>query len=173
MAQSEMPCRISRITAHLVRVERWPLAGWTLAARRRERAGAASVVSVDGAGKNRCRIFAVVTAATAPQSVAINVVGMIAVGACAPAAARTPMIVVGMNCTPAVLSTMNVTIGFEAVSLSRIQRLQLFHRLDAERRGGVVESEHVRGDAHHHRPDRRMIGGTSGNRSRLIGRSIG
>src|SRR5207249_3542235 len=69
-------------------------------------------------GKNRWSSFAVVTAATAPHNVAISVVGMIAVGAIAPAAASTPMIVVGMNWIPAVFRTMNVTIGFDAVSLS-------------------------------------------------------
>ena len=48
-------------------------------------------------GKNRCRIFAVVTAAIAPQNVAMIVVEMIAVGFFDPAATSTPMIVAGMN----------------------------------------------------------------------------
>src|SRR5436190_9906682 len=69
-------------------------------------------------GKNRCRIFAVVTAAIAPQSVATSVVGMIAVGAFDPAVASTPMMVAGMNWIPAVLSAMKVTMAFDAVSLT-------------------------------------------------------
>ena len=53
----------------------------------------------------------------------------------------------GTSCTPEVLRAMNVTIALVAVSLCSLRLLQLFHRLDAERRGGVVEAEHVRGDA--------------------------
>ena len=39
-----------------------------------------------------------------------------------------------------------------------IERLELLHRLDAERRRGVVETEHVRGDRDHDRAGRRVIG---------------
>src|SRR5205085_5786775 len=52
-------------------------------------------------GKKRWRIFAVVTAATAPHRVETMVVEMIEVGFLAPAAASTPMIVAGMNWMPA------------------------------------------------------------------------
>jgi len=45
------------------------------------------------------------------------VVEMIAVGSFAPAAASTAMMVAGMNWMPPVLSVMNVTIAFDAVSL--------------------------------------------------------
>src|SRR5205085_12247173 len=72
-----------------------------------------SLTSMTGAvartGKNRCRTLAVSTAAVAPQSVETRVGAMTAVGSVEPAAARTPMIVVGMSCNPAVLSTRKVT----------------------------------------------------------------
>ena len=82
---------------------------------------------------------------------------MIAVGLIEPAAASTPIIVAGMSCTPEVLTAMNVTIALRGRVLVRVERLQLFHRLDAERRRGVVEAEHVRGEREHDRAGGRMV----------------
>src|SRR5688572_3733941 len=58
------------------------------------------------------------TAAMVPRKVATIVGAMIAVGFGDPAAARTPIIEAGTNCTPAVVTAISVTIAFEAVSLS-------------------------------------------------------
>ena len=53
-----------------------------------------------------------------PMNVATRPGAMMAVGFCEPAAARMPIIVEGISCTPEVVMAMNVTIGLVAVSLS-------------------------------------------------------
>ena len=133
MAQSEIASRTSRII---------PL---TSSRRRR----------LDG--KNRCRIFAHATAATVPKNVAMIDGAMIAVGCWR--AGR------GQDADHRRRDELHAGGGHGHERDHRIgrrvlvgiERLQLLHRLDAERRGGVVEAEHVRGDATTIAPDGRMI----------------
>ena len=79
-------------------------------------------------------------------------------GCCEPAAASTPIIVAGMSCTPDVVIARNVTIGIGGGLLLGVERLELLHRLDAERCRRVVQAQHVRGDGDDDRAASRMVG---------------
>ena len=103
-------------------------------------------------------------ATVAAQSVASSAVPTIAVGRVDPEAARIAIAVAGINCTELVLIARNVHIAFVATPGSRIERLEIAHRAQTERRRGVAEAEHVGRHVHQHRTHRRMLGRNVGKK---------
>ena len=64
----------------------------------------------------------------------------------------------GTSCTLAVLIARSITIELVAVSVDRVELLQLLHRLDAERRRRVAEPEDVGGEVERDQPERGVVG---------------
>ena len=111
------------------------------------------------------------TADTVPTKVATSPGAMIAVGLTEPAAARTPIIVDGISCTPEVVMAMNVTIGLLAVSLSPFSSCSSSIALIPNGVAALFSPSMLAAIATTMAPEAGWPGGTSGNIQRSNGRS--
>src|SRR5262245_10977022 len=97
------------------------------------------------------------------MNVATSDVPMITVGLVEPAAASTPIIVAGISCTPDVVTAMNVTIAFVAVSLSGLMACNSSIALMPSGVAALLRPSMLAASATTSAPAAGCSGGTSGN----------
>ncbi len=110
-----------------------------------------------GSGARFSSSFAMITAVTAAENVERKEGRTMPAGSFDPSAARTATAPSGRIATPAALMARKSAIELVATPGPRVEGVQLGHRLEPERRRGVPQPEHVRGEVEDHRPHRGVI----------------